>query len=111
MNNALQWLPIQITTCKNMYVCAFNLVFFCCFLSGYKWLALSLLFCFSSLLSKEQGITAVAVCFTYDVFIAQKVVVLIVVLVHTYNTQVASREAVNPLGPIALISVVRLSAS
>ena len=41
--------------------------------SGVKWLVVSLLFCFCSVLSKEQGITAVAVCFTYDVFITQKV--------------------------------------
>jgi len=32
-------------------------------------------------------------------------------LLHTYNTQEASHEAINPLGPIALISIMRLSAS
>jgi len=35
----------------------------------------------------------------------------ILLLVHTYNTQEASQGAINPLGPIALISVMRLSAS
>ena len=32
-------------------------------------------------------------------------------LVHMYNTQEALQEAINPLGPIALIRVKRLSAS
>ena len=34
---------------------------------------MSLLMCFCSVLSKEQGITAIAVCMAYDLFIAQKV--------------------------------------
>ena len=56
------------------YTCISNLNFEP--VSGVKWLVVSLLFCFCSVLSKEQGITAVAVCFTYDVFIAQKVTVM-----------------------------------
>ena len=41
--------------------------------AGLKWVCLSLIMCFCSVLSKEQGITAVAVCLTYDVFIARNV--------------------------------------
>jgi len=43
-------------------------------LTGWKWMAFTMLFTLCSLLSKEQGITAVAVCFSYDIFIEQKVV-------------------------------------
>lgn len=42
-------------------------------LSDWKYLFLSAVFCLCSVLSKEQGITGVAVCLTYDIFIAQKV--------------------------------------
>lgn len=41
--------------------------------AGFKWVCLSLVMCFCSVLSKEQGITAIAVCLTYDVFIARNV--------------------------------------
>ena len=37
-------------------------------------------------------------------------IILGVSLVHTYNTQEASWEA-NPLGPVVLVSVMRLSES
>lgn len=40
---------------------------------GNKWLALSLTLCLLSVLSKEQGLTAVAVCFLYDIFIHNQV--------------------------------------
>ncbi len=41
--------------------------------AGVKWLVLSLLCCLLSVLSKEQGITAIAVCITYDIFIFHQV--------------------------------------
>ena len=40
---------------------------------GHKWLGVTLLLAVCSVLSKEQGITVVAVCLTFDVFLAQKV--------------------------------------
>ena len=43
-------------------------------LKGYIWLSLSLFLCLCSVLSKETGITVVAVCLTYDLFIFNKVI-------------------------------------
>ena len=40
---------------------------------GLKWLALSMLLCLCSALSKETGITVVAVCIIYDCFIMNTV--------------------------------------
>ena len=42
-------------------------------LAGNRWLALTVLFTLCSALSKEQGITVVAVCVVYDFFCLQKV--------------------------------------
>ena len=41
--------------------------------SGYKWLVLSLVLCGCSALSKETGITAVALCLTLDYSFIQQV--------------------------------------
>ena len=41
--------------------------------SGGWWLAVTLMFCLCSVLSKEQGITVVAVCVTYEFFVLYKV--------------------------------------
>ena len=41
------------------------------------WLSLSLCLSVCAMLSKEQGITVIAVCLTYDFFIVQKVVLII----------------------------------
>ena len=46
-------------------------------LTGWKWMAFTMLLTLCSLLSKEQGITAVAACFGYDICIEQKVVCMI----------------------------------
>ena len=40
---------------------------------GWQWVSLTLLIAVCSVLSKEQGVTVVAVCFTIDVFLIQKV--------------------------------------
>ena len=41
--------------------------------AGSKWLLLTLFVCLLSVLCKEQGITVVAVCITYDLFIMHQV--------------------------------------
>ena len=41
--------------------------------SGGWWFAVTLMFCLCSVLSKEQGITVVAVCVTYEFFVLYKV--------------------------------------
>ena len=41
--------------------------------AGKRWLAVTVLFVLCSFLSKEQGITVVAVCVVYDAFCIQKV--------------------------------------
>ena len=46
---------------------------------GWGWAGLALLLAVFSVLSKEQGITVVAVCFTIDVFLMQKV------YIHVYT--------------------------
>ncbi len=42
-------------------------------ITEYGWLLLSLVCCVCSVLSKEQGITVLALCGTYDLFIARNV--------------------------------------
>ena len=41
--------------------------------AGWKWVLSSMFFCLCSFLSKEQGITAMAVCIAYEMFIVLKV--------------------------------------
>ena len=41
--------------------------------AGWSWMLLTFLLCMLSVLSKEVGITVVAICLTYDVFLARKV--------------------------------------
>ncbi len=43
-------------------------------LTGYRWLVLSLVLCTCSALSKETGITAIAVCLAMDYLLIQQVV-------------------------------------
>lgn len=40
--------------------------------TNYNWLLTSLLLCVATVLCKEQGVTVVAVCLVYDVFLARK---------------------------------------
>ncbi len=42
-------------------------------------MVLSLLCCVCSVLSKEQGITVIAVCYTYDLFIVRNVRPIIII--------------------------------
>ena len=70
----------SVCTCTCIYVhnsfihvhCMYNVCSFprC---SGWGWAGLALLLAVCSVLSKEQGVTVVAVCFTIDVFLIQKV--------------------------------------
>lgn len=55
------WSPLRYT-CEILHVCA-----------GLKWLLVTLLLILCSVLSKEIGITAVALCLIYDFFIVHKV--------------------------------------
>ena len=55
-------------------------------IADWKYLLASLVLCLCSVLSKEQGITGVAVCLTYDVFIAQKVTKDLVCAFTCFNT-------------------------
>ncbi len=45
-------------------------------LTGYQWLALSLVLCTCSALSKETGITAIAVCLAMDYLLIQQVIIV-----------------------------------
>lgn len=50
--------------------------------AGWSWLLLTLLLCILSVLSKEVGITVVAICLTYDIFLARKVRVGVLLMVY-----------------------------
>ena len=47
------------------------------------WLSLSLSLSVCAMLSKEQGITVIAVCLTYDFFIIQKVIINLIRIVSS----------------------------
>lgn len=51
-----------------------HVFFFFAGLARALWLSLSLCLSVCAMLSKEQGITVIAVCLTYDFFIIQKVI-------------------------------------
>ena len=57
--------------------------------AGRRWFGVALLLAVCSVLSKEQGITVVAVCFTLDMFLAQKVSVCVYVCTHTFSITTA----------------------
>lgn len=53
--------------------------------TGGVWLGLALFLCLLSVLCKEQGITVVAVCLTYDLFIFHQVPCTLYMHVHAHR--------------------------
>lgn len=53
------------------------MVFLFCLVSGWRQLGVSMILVATAMLCKEQGITVTGVCAVYEIFVAQKVSVLL----------------------------------